>query len=117
MAKERDASLDHLLSFDGYVYVEDDGCWAKYEIRLVEPSAEIPHGIRYNLTYHDKYNRRIIGFDNAHAVKMKKKKYCGRKITWDHEHDRKRVRAYEFESAEQLIVDFHKAIDGLKKGK
>lgn len=117
MAKNRDTTLDFLLELDGYSYVEDDGHWAKFEVRLVEPSPEIPHGIRYNFTYHDKYNNRLIGFDNAHAVKLKKKKFGGRKVTWDHKHDRERVRVYEFETPDQLVENFYKAIDKLKKGK
>lgn len=117
MARKRDTTLDFLLSLNGYTYLENDGHWAKFEVHLVEPSAEIPHGIRYNLTYHDKHNRRLLGFDNAHAPKLKKKKYGGRKITWDHEHSRERVSNYEFESSDQLLEDFYKAIDRLKKGK
>lgn len=117
MPKGSDASLDLLLSLHGYVYVEDDGCWTKFEIHLVEPSPEIPHGIRYNLTYHDKFNKRLIGFDNAHAPKLKRKKFSGRKVTWDHKHQRERVRSYEFESPEQLLEDFYKAIDILKERK
>jgi len=73
MTENRDTTLDFLLELDNFSYMEDDGHWAKFEVRLVEPSPEIPHGIRYNFTYHDKYNNRLIGFDNAHAVKRKKK--------------------------------------------
>ncbi len=29
----------------------------------------MPHGIRYALTLHDRYGTRLLGFDNAHAVK------------------------------------------------
>ena len=37
------------------------------------PKPEIPHGIRYNLTLHNRHNKRVMGFDNAHAVKGKKR--------------------------------------------
>ena len=114
MFKKRDTTLDFLLDLDGYSYVEDDGHWAKFEVHLVEPSPEIPHGIRYSLSYHDPKNKRIIGFDNAHGVNLKKRKYGGRKITWDHKHSKERVRDYSFESPAQLLEDFYKAIDKIK---
>ena len=117
MAPKRDTTLDFLLDLDGYSYMEDDGHWAKFEVHLVEPSPGIPHGIRYSLTYHDRNNRRIIGFDNAHEVKLKKGKFGGRKITWDHKHSRERMSDYEFESPAQLLEDFYKAIDKVKQGK
>jgi len=117
MSKKAEAVLDFLLELDGYVYVEDDGHWVKFEVHLVETSPEIPHGIRYSLTYHDRDNRRIIGFDNARGVKLKKKKFGGRKITWDHEHSKERVRDYEFESPSQLLEDFYKSIDKMRQGK
>ncbi len=36
-------------------------------------SAEVPHEIRYALTLHEPYGKRILGYDNAHAVKPPKK--------------------------------------------
>lgn len=117
MPKLRDDALDFLLELDGYTYIEEGGYWAKFEVYRVDPSPEIPHGIRYSLTYHDKYNKRVIGFDNAHGVKLKKGKFGGRKITWDHKHSKERIADYEFESSEQLLNDFYKAIDKMKQGK
>ncbi len=79
------------------------------------------HGIRYNLTLHDKYNKRILGFDNAHAVKHKKKKrYQGRIIEYDHTHETAwdKGTPYEFVNAEQLLQDFfnrlNQVLDNLK---
>ena len=117
MVKKRDTTLDFLLDLNNYSYVEDDGHWAKFEVYLVEPSPEIPHGIRYSLTYHDRNNRRIIGFDNAHGIKLKTGKFSGRKITWDHKHSREHVSDYGFESPGQLLEDFYKEIDKIKKVK
>ncbi len=47
----------------------DNGYRVKIDARRVAPNAQIPHGIRYSLTLHDRYNRRVPGFDNAHATK------------------------------------------------
>ena len=40
--------------------------WVKFDSWRVDPTAEIPHGIRYSLTLHDRFNHRILGYDNAH---------------------------------------------------
>jgi hypothetical protein len=53
----------------------------------------------------------VIGFDNAHAVKPKRKKYGARKMTWDHKHQQEKVFSYEFESAGQLLVDFWETVE------
>jgi hypothetical protein len=51
----------------------------------------MPHGVKYSLSLHDRNNARILGFDNAHGIKPKRKKYGARKITWDHKHQREKV--------------------------
>ncbi len=80
---KEDASLDTLLDLDGEVFPMDNGYWTKFEVSRIIPSPQIPHGIKYSLTLHDRNNTRILGFDNAHTIKTKKKKYGARKITWD----------------------------------
>jgi hypothetical protein len=89
----------------------ENGYWTKFEAYQVEANKHIPHGVIYSLSLHDKHNTRVLGFDNAHAVKPKKKKYGARKVTWDHEHQKEKVLSYEFESAGQLLEDFWAAVD------
>ncbi len=108
--KRYDPELNTLLDLNGEIFPMDNGYWTKFEAAQVEPSAYIPHGIRYSLTLHDKYNKRIIGFDNAHAYKPKRKKFAGRKITWDHKHKCEKIEPYEYESASQLMEDFWKEV-------
>ena len=103
---KEDKTLETLLDLDGEIFPMENGYWTKFEASRVTPIRQIPHGIRYSLTLHDRNNTRILGFDNAHAVKPKKKKYGARKITWDHKHKRQTVFPYEFESASQLLKDF-----------
>ena len=103
--------LETLLNLNGEVFPMENGCWTKFEAYRVEPTEQIPHGISYSLTLHDKNNRRVIGFDNAHAVKPKQKKYGARKMTWDHKHQQEKVSSYEFELAGQLLVDFWEAVE------
>jgi hypothetical protein len=113
--KTEDKTLDTLLHLDGEVFPMDNGYWTKFEVKCVELTRNIPHGIKYSLTFHDDNNKRIIGFDNAHAYKPKKKKYGARKITWDHKHHKERISSYEYESAGQLLEDFCVAVEKFLK--
>ena len=118
----RDSGLDVLLDLHGTEYTEENEYWYRIEAWMVEPTPERPHGIRYNLTLHNNYNKRIMGFDNAHAVKTKKKgKYKGRIVAYDHLHKTQidQGSPYVFVSAEQLLKDFfarvNEVLDELEK--
>src|SRR3990167_8789487 len=109
-----DKDIDTLLDLDGIIIEQIGGYWAKFEIRRIPRATdEIPHGIRYSLTLHDCHGERIMGFDNAHAVKARKKgKYHGRK-TYDHRHRHAEDEGvpYEFVNAYQLLKDFWSEVD------
>jgi len=68
MSKE-DVGLETLLLLNGEIYDQDNGYWIKIEAWRIEANEHVPHGIRYALTLHDRYGTRLLGFDNAHAVK------------------------------------------------
>jgi hypothetical protein len=109
----RDMDVETLLDLDGSILDQGDGYWIKIEARRVKPAPGIPHGIAYSLTLHEPYGTRILGFDNAHAVKPPKKfKYAGH-ITHDHRHRHPRDRGvpYEYTTAHQLLEDFFAAVD------
>jgi len=110
-----DASLETLLDLDGEIFPMDNGYWTKFEARRVHSTEKIPHGIRYSISLHDRNNTRILGFDNAHGYKPKKKKYGASKVTWDHKHKMEKIYNYEFESASQLMKDFWKAVEEILK--
>ena len=104
--------LDTLLDLDGEIFIMDSGYWVKIEAKNVSPSPSVPHGVRYSLTLHDRNNVRVVGFDNAHTIKSKRRKrFSGRKVTWDHKHHMDKVKSCEFESAGQLLDDFWKAVN------
>jgi hypothetical protein len=84
----------------------DNGYWVKFAARRVASSKQLTHGIRYSLTLHDRDNKRVLGFDNAHALKPGRKRFGARKTTWDHKHRRDDIAVYEFETAGQLLEDF-----------
>lgn len=113
---DRDYGLDTLLDLNDFIVEQKYGYWVKFEVSLTNISPERPHGIRYNLTLHDKYGQRVMGYDNAHAVKLpQRKKYAGRKIEFDHLHGNQKDIGipYEFKDAYQLIQDFFESVDEL----
>ena len=112
---KEDFGLETLLDLDGEIFPMENGFWIKFEAFKTEPSPHIPHGIKYSLTLHDRNNTRVLGFDNAHAYKPKRKKYGARKATWDHFHKIEKAHPYEFESAGQLLEDFWAAVEEVLK--
>lgn len=103
--------LENLLNLNGEIYPLENGYWIKFEANQVDSSPQIPHGMSYSISLHDKYNHRVIGFDNAHGIKPKRKRFGARKITWDHKHQLEKVFEYEFESAGQLLEDFWSTVE------
>ena len=106
MNDEIDIGLEVLLELDSEIFPMDNSYWTKIEAKVVVANEHIPHGIKYSLTLHDQNNVRILGYDNAHGIKPKRKKYGAKRVVWDHRHERKIVEPYEFESAAQLLEDF-----------
>jgi hypothetical protein len=102
--------LENLLNLDGEIFPYENGHWVKFEAKKVQVSIQIPHGIKYSLTLHDKNNYRVVGYDNAHGIKSTKK-YGAKKITYDHIHKKEKIIDYEFETASQLIIDFWDTVD------
>ncbi len=119
MTIPRDRGLDTLLDLAGERIVFEDGSWVKFEARQVNATPERPYGIEYSLTYHDQHNRRILGFDNAHVVQPARRGYRGRRVEYDHQHAHPADKGapYDFESPEQLLTDFWRAIDDWRKRK
>jgi len=110
----RDAAIDTLLDLHGSILDQGNGYWIKLEAWRVEVSEQIPHGIRYSLTLHEPYGNRILGYDNAHAVKPPKKfKYAGRVLAFDHKHRHASDKGvpYGFKDAQQLLEDFFADVD------
>jgi hypothetical protein len=113
-----DHTLDTLLEMHETIIHDDDGYWMKFEAWRVEVTDMIPHGIRYSLTLHDKYGKRLMGYDNSHAVKPPKKyKYAGQRLTYDHKHRHALDKGvpYEFKDAAQLLADFFAEVDSVLK--
>lgn len=109
-----DAGIVTLLDLHGQIIDQGHGYWLKIEAWRVEPSREIPHGVRYSLTLHEPSGKRILGYDNAHAVKPPSAfKYAGRIRGFDHKHRHRSDQGvpYEFQDAHQLLTDFFADVD------
>jgi hypothetical protein len=110
-SSREDETLVGLLNLDGEIFPMDNGYWTKFEVWRVDPEPHVPHGVRYSLTLHDRYNRRVLGFDNAHAIRPARKGYAARKITWDHRHKCEKISPYDYETASQLLEDFWREVE------
>lgn len=113
----RQTGLDTLLDLHGEILVQEGGYWIKIEAWTAEVTEGTPQGIRYSLTLHDPKGKRILGYDNAHAIEPPKKGFAGRRIEYDHKHRHAKDKgvAYEFLSAGQLLTDFFEEVDKILK--
>jgi Family of unknown function (DUF6516) len=110
-------AIQTLLDLHDQIIDQEDGYWIKIEAWSVDVTESIPHGVRYTLTLHRPNGERILGYDNAHALKVSGNKYAGRRITYDHRHrhaDDPGV-PYEFKDAHQLLSDFFAEVDEVLK--
>jgi hypothetical protein len=107
-----DATLDTLLDLNGQIFVVDAGGahWVKFEIRRIEPTPEKPHSLDYSLTLHGPSGERLVGFDNAHAVKAQAGP-GGKRAAWDHKHRLRTIRPYDYADAAALLEDFWRLVD------
>jgi hypothetical protein len=120
--KTRDLSntdgISTLLDLHDQIIDQSGGYWIKIQAWRVEACAQIPHGIRYALTLHEPYGKRILGYDNAHCVQPPKKfKYAGVRLPYDHKHRHSKDKGvpYEFRDAYQLLADFFQEADRVLK--
>jgi hypothetical protein len=118
LAMREDLGITTLIDLHDQILDQGDGYWIKIEAWVVPVSKDIPHGVRYTLTLHEPYGKRILGYDNAHAVKPPKKfKYAGTRLPYDHKHRHVSDKGvpYEFKDAHQLLSDFFVEVDRVLK--
>lgn len=101
----------YLLGLNGVEMFLDESLryWVKFTVHRVQNTPELPHGIAYSLTLHDKAGERLLGFDNAHRV--------GKNRGLDHWHRSRSDagRVYDLRSPNQLLVDFWREVDRIMK--
>jgi hypothetical protein len=117
---QTDQGISTLLELNGNIIQQEHGCWVEIHVWHVDRISEIPHGIRYALTLHDQSGKRIMGYDNAHAIKpLGKFKFAGQILPYDHKHRHVTDKGvpYEFKDAYQLLSDFFTDVDRTLKQK
>jgi hypothetical protein len=110
--------IDTLIDLNGNIVQQERGFWVEIHAWRVAPTILIPHGIRYSLTLHDQSGARVLGYDNAHAVKPPGRfKYAGQVLPYDHKHRHIADKGvlYEFKDAYQLLKDFFEDVDRVLK--
>lgn len=105
--------LTYLLDFDGARYLFEAGYWVKIEVSRRDPTPQRPHGLSYSFTLHDPEGKRLLGFDNAHAVPPLGGRYKAKPVTHDHWHrtEKDAGRPYVFASVFDLVQDFLKEVE------
>jgi hypothetical protein len=113
--RSRDQTFDVLLDLDGETFVIDPAgkYWVKFEVKEVAVSAERPHGLKYSLTLHNEAGERLVGFDNAHAVKSGRGPGAISPEAHDHRHRMRTVRPYDYKSPADLLEDFWSEVDAV----
>src|SRR5262245_16036886 len=105
MAGTRDTGLDALLALDGEMFfIDPDGKhYVRFVVKAVPPSAERPHGLSYSLTLHGEAGERLVGFDNAHAVRERAAPGARRRRVRNHRHRLRTIRPYDYKDAATLL--------------
>lgn len=115
---KHDPGIETLLELHDQIIDQGGGYWIKIEAWRVPASLAIPHGVRYSLSLHEPYGGRLLGYDNADAVKPPKKfKYAGTRLPYDHIHRHISDKGvpYAFRDAYQLLTDFFNEVDRVLK--
>ena len=108
----RDPGLDTLLDLHGEtLFVDDTGHWVKFIVVRTEVTPERLHGLRYSLTLHAPGGARLVGFDNAHAVRDRSGPGSRRRAERDHRHRVRKIWPYEYKDAVTLLEYFWKEVD------
>ena len=108
-----------LLDLDGQVFVVDSNgqYWVRFSVPRVDAAPDRPHGLSYSLTLHGPDGSRLVGFDNAHAVRESHGPGGKSRGHSDHKHRMEIVRPYRFKDAATLLEDFWAEVDKLLREK
>lgn len=114
---KRDPSLDALLELDGQVLIVDPESrhWVRFVVRRVPATAAKPQGLDYALSLHGPDGERLVGFDNAHAVRKQAGPGGRRRGAHDHKHRLKTVKPYDYSDAGTLLADFWTEVEAVLK--
>ena len=113
---DRDHGLDTLLDLHGQtLFLDDIGHWVKFVVVRTDATLERPHGLSYSLTLHAPDGTRLVGFDNAHAVREPHGPGTRKRGENDHTHRLRATRAYDYKDAATLLEDFWCEVEHILK--
>lgn len=101
--------IENLLNLHNYDGEVGSGYWVSIRAFRVPAHKGQPHGLSYSLSLHTPGDSRLLGYDNAHELKLfsgPARRSRRRQLHWDHRHWRDSVYIYDFVSAGQLLQDF-----------
>ena len=109
----RNYSRDLLVSLHGtkYLYGEK-GHSVQFVVSRVPAAKERPHGLKYSLTLHNEYLKRIAGHDNAHQVKTGKGP-GGKRVEYDHKHRYNVIKHYKYIDEITLLEDYWSLVENV----
>jgi hypothetical protein len=116
---DRNPGTEALLDLDGQILVLDTkGTYSvRFSVQRVERSPQRPHGLNYSLTLHGPDGSRLIGFDNAHAIRQSRGPGGKHTGPADHRHRMDDARPYRFTDAATLLAEFWAEVDRYLKEK
>jgi Family of unknown function (DUF6516) len=111
--RDRDPGAEVLLDLDSQTFVVDaKGQYlVRFSVSRVALTPERPHGLNYSLTLHGPDRNRLVGFDNAHAVRESRGPGGKSLGPLDHKHRMETIRPYRFKDAATLLEDFWAEVD------
>jgi YD repeat-containing protein len=114
-----DPTLETLLLLDGErFYLDEAGEYVvELSARRVGASPGKPHGVDYSLVLIGPGGERLVGYDNAHAVRSRRGPGGRRSAAQDHRHSGSRVRPYAYDDAGRLLEDFWADVEAVLKRK
>ena len=110
----RDHTLDTLLDLHGQtLFVDEFGHWVKFFVVRTEATSKRPHGLSYSLTLHAPDGARLLGFDNAPWIRVRRGPGARKRREVDHLHRLRTVRPYDYKDAATLLEDFWKEVEAV----
>ena len=100
------AGLDLLLELDGAILDQGAGYLVKIVAKRVPTDAGRPYGVAYSVTLHAPDGTRLLGYDNAHAVRSTSGPGGRARPPFDHRHSGSRMERYAYSDAATLMENF-----------
>ena len=114
MTTKQDKEADNFLAQDGDRYFIDEKGELEviFKVRIVKPTAQMPHGFKYSLVLLDANGNRLVGFDNTlHTIEKGRSPSKKQAKHYDHKHVGDKTTIYKFTNPQKLVADFWKQVD------